>query len=161
MAAVSPHAARSACRFAASNIRRKPAPTPAIASVAGSPGPDAVLLELRNVTKHFHIGGLLSGQRGVVHAVDDVSFSIAAGESFSLVGESGCGKTTLAKLVLLLERPTAGAVLFDGRDIARLSRTDLRGYRRQVQAVFQDPYASLNPRLRVDHIIAEPIRAHV
>jgi oligopeptide/dipeptide ABC transporter ATP-binding protein len=120
-----------------------------------------VLLELRNVTKHFRLGGLLSGQRGVVHAVDDVSFAIAAGESFALVGESGCGKTTLAKLVLLLERPTAGAVLFDGRDIARLNRTDLRGYRRQVQAVFQDPYASLNPRLRVDRIIAEPILAHL
>jgi oligopeptide/dipeptide ABC transporter ATP-binding protein len=115
-------------------------------------------LEIRGLTKHFPVkGGWL--RRGTVKAVDDVSFAIAPGDTFALVGESGCGKTTIAKLVLLLEKPTAGAILFDGRDLTTASAKEIRAYRRQAQAVFQDPYASLNPRLRVRTIVAEPILA--
>ena len=113
------------------------------------------LLEIRDLKKHFKVRG-----KGVVRAVDGVSFSIPAGETFALVGESGCGKTTIAKMVLLLEKPTAGTIRFAGRDITTGSRAELKAYRRQAQAVFQDPYASLNPRLRVRTIIAEPLRAH-
>jgi oligopeptide/dipeptide ABC transporter ATP-binding protein len=113
------------------------------------------LLEIRDLKKHFKVRG-----KGVVRAVDGVSLSIPAGETFALVGESGCGKTTIAKMVLLLEKPTAGTIRFAGRDITTGSRAELKAYRRQAQAVFQDPYASLNPRLRVRTIIAEPLRAH-
>lgn len=113
------------------------------------------LLEIHDLKKHFKVHG-----KGVVRAVDGVSFSIPAGETFALVGESGCGKTTIAKMVLLLEKPTAGGIRFAGRDITLGTRAEHKAYRRQVQAVFQDPYASLNPRLRVHTIIAEPLRAH-
>jgi peptide/nickel transport system ATP-binding protein len=114
-----------------------------------------ILLEIRDLKKHFKGSG-----KRVVRAVDGISFSIPAGETFALVGESGCGKTTIAKMVLLLEKPTAGTIRFSGRDIATGSRAALKAYRRQAQAVFQDPYASLNPRLRVRTIIAEPLHAH-
>jgi oligopeptide/dipeptide ABC transporter ATP-binding protein len=113
------------------------------------------LLEIQDLKKHFKLRG-----KGVVRAVDGVSFSIPAGETFALVGESGCGKTTIAKMVLLLERPTAGSIRFSGRDITIGSGAEHKAYRRQAQAVFQDPYASLNPRLRVRTIIAEPLMAH-
>ncbi|MBI3375468.1 MAG: ABC transporter ATP-binding protein [Betaproteobacteria bacterium] len=116
-----------------------------------------MLVELRNLRKHFTLGGGLSFRRGTVFAVDGVSFGIAAGETFALVGESGCGKTTIAKMVLMLERPSSGAVHFGGIDLQAMSGAETRSYRRQVQAVFQDPFASLNPRLRVKTIIAEPI----
>lgn len=116
-----------------------------------------MLVELRNIRKHFTLGGGLSFRRASVIAVEDVSFGIAAGETFALVGESGCGKTTIAKMVLMLERPSSGAVLFGGIDLQAMSGADTKSYRRQVQAVFQDPFASLNPRLRVRTIIAEPI----
>ena len=118
------------------------------------------LLEVRDLKKHFRVGGSLLRSAATVKAVDGVSFAVAEGETFALVGESGCGKTTIAKLVLMLERPTAGAILFDGEDLASLGRAGVKAYRRQVQTVFQDPYASLNPRLRVRTIIAEPILAH-
>ena len=108
------------------------------------------MLVLDQVSKHY----------GAVKAVDGVSLTVPEGQTLALVGESGCGKTTLAKLILMLEQPTGGRILFDGRDLAQMSRAELKGYRRQVQAVFQDPYASLNPRLRVSGIIAEPILAH-
>src|SRR5262245_41604775 len=121
--------------------------------------PDSVpLLEARGLTRHFPVGGgMLTRSRGVVRAVDDVSFAIPAGTTLGVVGESGCGKTTTAKLVLRLEEPTAGSLHFEGQDVSRLEGDHLRHYRSSVQAVFQDPYASLNPRMRVGAIIAEPV----
>ena len=117
--------------------------------------PAAPLLEIRNLTKRFAVRG-----GGIVRAVENVSFSIGRGETFALVGESGCGKTTVTKLVLGLEKPTSGEILFHGADLAKASSTALHAYRREAQAVFQDPYSSLNPRLRVHTIIAEPLMAH-
>ena len=117
-----------------------------------------MLLDVRNLTKHFSVkSGLFGREVGRVRAVDDVSFVIAPGQTLGIVGESGCGKTTTAKLVLLLETPTAGEIRFDGRALAGLEGDDLRAYRRSIQAVFQDPYASLNPRMRVGEIVAEPL----
>jgi oligopeptide/dipeptide ABC transporter ATP-binding protein len=102
--------------------------------------------------------GLAVGRpRGWIKALDGVSVQVAEGETLGIVGESGSGKTTLAKLFLLLEHPTAGSVLFDGKAIEAFGRGDLAAYRRAVQAVFQDPYSSLNPRMRVEHIVAEPL----
>jgi peptide/nickel transport system ATP-binding protein len=118
------------------------------------------LLEIQDLKKHFPVRGGLFRSSGTVRAVDGISFSIPAGSTFALVGESGCGKTTIAKLVLMLEKPTAGTIRFAGRDITRGSRAEHKAYRRQAQAVFQDPYSSLNPRLPVRTIIAEPLRAH-
>jgi len=117
-----------------------------------------MLLDVRNLTKHFPVKrGLFGGEVGRVRAVDDVSFVVETGRTLGIVGESGCGKTTTAKLVLLLERPTAGEIRFDGHPLGSLQGDGLRAYRRSVQAVFQDPYASLNPRMRVGEIIAEPL----
>ena len=112
------------------------------------------MLELDAVTKHYRT------RRGVVRAVESVSFAVRPRSTLALVGESGCGKTTIAKMILQLERPTSGAIRFEGNDVAAMDATALKAYRRQVMAVFQDPYASLNPRLRVGTIIAEPILAH-
>jgi peptide/nickel transport system ATP-binding protein len=117
------------------------------------------LLEVAHVTKHYAIrGGVLGRARGEVHAVDDVSFAIAEGETLGLVGESGCGKTTLGKTVLRLVEPTAGTILWRGKRIDQLRGGAMRPFRRELQAVFQDPYASLNPRMRAADIVAEPIR---
>ena len=119
------------------------------------------LLEARGLTKHFAVGrGFLGQSGGVVRAVDDVAFSIEPGRTLGVVGESGCGKTTTAKLVLRLEKPTAGQILFANQDVAGLEGEALRAYRKSVQAVFQDPFASLNPRMRVDAIISEPLITH-
>ena len=116
------------------------------------------LLEARNLVKHFPMRrGLFGGPQKAVRAVDDVSFVIEPGATLGVVGESGCGKTTTAKLVLLLERPTAGEIRFDGVSLGDLDADGLRRYRHSVQAVFQDPYASLNPRMRVSSIVAEPL----
>ena len=116
------------------------------------------VLEAKNLVKHFPVKrGFLSRQVAVVRAVDDISFSIDPGKTLGIVGESGCGKTTTAKMVLLLERPTGGIMRFEGQDLQTLESGNLRAYRRSVQAVFQDPYASLNPRMRVGSIIVEPL----
>jgi oligopeptide/dipeptide ABC transporter ATP-binding protein len=116
------------------------------------------LLEAHNLTKHFPLRrGLFGADPGAVRAVDGVSFTIEAGRTLGVVGESGCGKSTTAKLVLKLEEPTAGEIRFEGRALHSLDGEGLRRYRRSVQAVFQDPFASLNPRMRVGAIIAEPL----
>jgi oligopeptide transport system ATP-binding protein len=119
----------------------------------------AVTLQGIGLKKHFPATGgfTLGGTRGWIKAVDGVSVQVAEGETLGIVGESGSGKTTLAKLFLLLERPTAGSLLFDGKEIGVFGRDDFARYRRSVQAVFQDPYSSLNPRMRVEHIVAEPL----
>jgi oligopeptide/dipeptide ABC transporter ATP-binding protein len=116
------------------------------------------VLEVANLTKHFDVTrGLLRRVVAKVRAVDGVSFDIAAGETLCLVGESGCGKSTVAKLILRLIEPTAGSVALDGVDVTRLDEAGMRAHRRHVQMVFQDPYASLNPRLRAGMIVTEPL----
>ena len=122
---------------------------------------DAPLLEVRQLVKEFHVRtGLLGGTAGVVRAVDGVSFTIRRGETLGLVGESGCGKTTTGRCILQLERPTSGAILFEGRDLTALDETALRAFRRRIQVIFQDPYSSLNPRMTVGQILAEPLGVH-
>jgi oligopeptide/dipeptide ABC transporter ATP-binding protein len=117
-----------------------------------------VVLEAVGLSKHFAARrGIFGGERGILRAVDGISFMIEAGRTLGVVGESGCGKTTTAKLVLGLEEPTSGTIRFEGRDLRGLDTAGRRHYRKSVQAVFQDPYASLNPRMRVDAIIAEPL----
>jgi oligopeptide/dipeptide ABC transporter ATP-binding protein len=119
------------------------------------------MVELRHLVKHFPASaGMFGGGSGTVHAVDDVSLSIAAEETLGLVGESGSGKTTLGRCALLLLDPTAGEVLFEGRNLVGLPAAELRGMRRHMQIIFQDPFASLNPRLRVEQIVAEPFQIH-
>jgi len=120
------------------------------------------ILEVRGLKKYFPIYSGLFAQRveGWVRAVDDVSFSIRRGETLGLVGESGCGKTTTGRCILQLDRPTAGEVLFEGQNLARMADAALRPLRRQMQIVFQDPYSSLNPRMTIGQILSEPIRVH-
>ena len=119
------------------------------------------ILEVHGLTKHFPAGSrLLGGRSAVVKAVDGVDFAIQQGETLGLIGESGCGKTTTSKLILLQETPTAGMIAFDGRDIATLAGAELMAYRRAVQVVFQDPFSSLSPRMRVGDIVAEPLEIH-
>jgi oligopeptide/dipeptide ABC transporter ATP-binding protein len=117
------------------------------------------LLSVRGLVKHFPVKrGLLQRTVGQVHAVDGVSFDIAPGETLGLVGESGCGKSTAGKAILKLIEPTGGEIRVNGERIDQLSRSEMRPYRRELQVVFQDPYSSLNPRLRIRDIIAEPLR---
>ena len=119
------------------------------------------MLEVRDLKKHFPIRkGLLRRAAGTVFAVDGVSFSIAQGETLGLVGECGCGKSTVGRTVLRLIEPTAGSIKVDGRDITQLSKTELRPYRRQMQIIFQDPFSSLDPRMSAGDIVAEPMRVH-
>ena len=117
-----------------------------------------VVLEAATLSKHFRARrGIFGGGHGVVRAVDGISFAIEGGKTLGVVGESGCGKTTTAKLVLGLEQPTGGDIRFEGRGLGVLDKDGRRHYRKSVQAVFQDPFASLNPRMRVGTIIAEPL----
>ncbi len=119
------------------------------------------LLEVHDLVKHFPVGGgLLSGAAGMVRAIDGVSFSIRRGETLGLVGESGCGKTTTGRCILQLERPTSGRIVFDGVDLCTLEGDALRKMRRRMQVIFQDPYSSLNPRMTIGQIIAEPLKVH-
>ncbi len=120
---------------------------------------DEILLEARDVKKYFPVtlGVIFSKHLGDIKAVDGISFDIGKGETFGLVGESGCGKTTTAKLILLLYTVTGGTIRFAGQDISKLSGPELKQYRTSVQAVFQDPFSSLSPRMRVGDIIAEPL----
>jgi peptide/nickel transport system ATP-binding protein len=119
---------------------------------------NAPLLEVNDLKKHFQIGGGLFRKRAFVYAVDGVSFTIRRGETLALVGESGCGKSTVGRAILRLFDITAGQVVLDGRRIDDLSAATLRPLRRRVQVVFQDPFSSLNPRMRVRDILAEPMR---
>jgi oligopeptide/dipeptide ABC transporter ATP-binding protein len=122
----------------------------------------APLLEVRGLKMHFPLSEGLFARRhlGDVKAVDGVDLTIAKGETLGLVGESGCGKTTMGRCILRLERPTAGEIRYDGVDIASLDRQALLALRRRIQVIFQDPYSSLNPRMKVGAIIAEPMKVH-
>jgi oligopeptide transport system ATP-binding protein len=137
------------------------AEAPAVPGGAPAPAGADALLEVRHLVKHFTVGGgFFGGPPGVVRAVDDVSFAIRRGETLGLVGESGCGKTTTGRCILQLEQPTSGQVIFEGRDLTGLDATALRAVRRRMQVIFQDPYASLNPRMTVGQILEEPIAVH-
>src|SRR5215211_2417844 len=120
------------------------------------------LLEVENLVKHFPIksGILIYREVGRVRAVDDVSFNVGQGETLGLVGESGCGKSTLCRPLLRLIEPTSGSMAFDGQELTDLGRGGLRAMRREMQMIFQDPYASLNPRKRVGQIVGDPLEQH-
>jgi oligopeptide/dipeptide ABC transporter ATP-binding protein len=134
-------------------------PRPAVPGAGGAGTEPAPLLEVRDLVKEFPVtaGAILQRKVAAVHAVSSVSFIVAAGETFGLVGESGCGKTTIGRVVVALERPDSGAVLLNGQDISTLGKGELRRQRRDLQLMFQDPYSSLDPRMRVGSIIREPL----
>lgn len=118
----------------------------------------SVLMEIQNLSKHFPVESNFFGKSSsLLKAVDDVSFTIHKGEAFGLVGESGCGKTTLGKIIVNLYSPTKGSMIFEGKDLTKLKENQRRAYCKDMQMIFQDPYASLNPRMTVGDIIAEPI----
>src|SRR6201987_4062586 len=120
------------------------------------------LLEVRGLRKHFPVTEGVLARRiiGEVKAIDGIDFTLRRGETLGLVGESGCGKTTTGRCILLLERPTAGEILYDGVDLTKLKHKQLRALRRRIQVIFQDPYSSLNPRMKVGDTIAEPMKVH-
>ena len=121
-----------------------------------------VLVKVRNLKKYFPIyqGAVVRRHVGDIKAVDDVSFDIYDGETLGLVGESGCGKTTVGRTLLQIYKPTGGSVFFADRDITHLKASEMRAIRQQIQMIFQDPYASLNPRMTVGNIISEPLMYH-
>ena len=122
--------------------------------------PSKVLLQVDNLVKHFPVhdnSGFFRRKTSLVHAVDGISFNLYKGETLGLVGESGCGKSTAGRTILQLYRPTSGSVVFDGTDLVQLSTSDLRKFRRRMQMIFQDPYASLNSRMTVGEIISDPL----
>ncbi|MBN2687997.1 MAG: dipeptide ABC transporter ATP-binding protein [Deltaproteobacteria bacterium] len=122
---------------------------------------NSVLLDIRNLSKYFPAGErFFAGRRGTVKAVNGVSLSIYKGETLGLVGESGCGKTTIGKLIARLEEPTGGNIIFQGKDIVGQSKGELREFRKKVQLIFQDPYTSLNPRKNAGFIVGEPLLIH-
>ncbi|MGQ0676907.1 MAG: ABC transporter ATP-binding protein [Rhodospirillales bacterium] len=157
----------SACRrageFAAGTLApAQPPPRPAGAAAAAASG-EAPILSVRNLKKFFPVArgvGVFARVTAEVRAVNDISFNIAKGETLGLVGESGCGKTTVGRLILRLETPTAGAIAYEGADIADAAPSGMHGLRRSVQAIFQDPYSSLNPRMTVGQIIGEPLMVY-
>jgi oligopeptide/dipeptide ABC transporter ATP-binding protein len=125
------------------------------------PAASPQVLDVVDLKKHFPVKkGLLRRTVGQVYAVDGVSFSIGEGETLGLVGESGCGKSTVARTVLRLIEPTAGSILLDGNDVTRLGKSAMRPYRRQMQMIFQDPFSSLNPRMSAGDIVGEPLSVH-
>jgi oligopeptide transport system ATP-binding protein len=158
----------------------EPAAVPAVpAAAAGAPrvdGERATILSVQHVSKHFHTKvawpkgervdvlsaawRLVSRMNATVRAVEDVSFELFQGETLGLVGESGCGKSTLGRTILRLLDPTSGTIVFDGQDVSRISQAALRPIRRRMQMIFQDPYASLNPRMTVEATLSEPIEIH-
>ncbi len=124
-------------------------------------GSNGALLEVKGLKKYFPVGsGFLSRSKAMLKAVDGINFAIDPGTTYGLVGESGCGKSTTAKVILQLEEPTAGSFYFEGQDATMLNREETRNYKASVQAVFQDPWASLNPRMRVGSIIGEPLEVN-
>jgi peptide/nickel transport system ATP-binding protein len=132
-----------------------------MADARAANGARPAVLDVRDLKKHFPIRkGLLQRTGGTVFAVDGVSFSIQEGETLGLVGESGCGKSTVGRTILRLMEPTAGSIKIDGHDITHLSKPELRPYRRQMQIIFQDPFSSLDPRMSAGDIVAEPMRVH-
>jgi oligopeptide transport system ATP-binding protein len=122
---------------------------------------DAPLLEITNLVKNYPVrSGILRRSLGTVHAVDGVSFTLGAGETLGLVGESGCGKSTVARSIMRLIEPTSGTIRLNGTDITRLGKAEMRPHRRSMQIVFQDPFASLNPRMTAGDIVGEPLTVH-
>src|SRR5581483_5356704 len=140
----------------------EPAGSGAATATVPAPPRGEPVLSVRHLTKHFPIRskGLIRRKVGDVHAVCDVSFDIYAHETLCIVGESGCGKTTTGRLVLNLVPATAGEVLYQGKDLTKLSAKKMRPLRRDMQIVFQDPFASLDPRMTVNELVAEPLRIH-
>ena len=156
----------SACLRARELAQRGPQAIGLVSAEAAQPAPPKALpskplLEVQGLKTWFDVSrGVLAGGRATLRAVDDVSFAIRAGETLGLVGESGCGKTTVGRTLLRLERETAGRIVYDGIDVTKADADEIKRYRRSIQVIFQDPYSSLNPRMTVGQIIAEPTLVH-
>jgi peptide/nickel transport system ATP-binding protein len=155
----------SACLRARELAQHGPERLGLVSADTSRPAPPKILdprplVEVRGLKTWFDVSRGLLGGRAMLRAVDDVSFEIRAGETLGLVGESGCGKTTVGRTLLRLEQETGGSIVYDGLDVTRASADEIRRYRRSIQVIFQDPYSSLNPRMTVGQIIAEPMRVH-